>query len=253
MNAVTLCQRLSKLGVLSAIVLAGAHWRGTPAAAAGAPQAVKTEADRAAYMRMHYGQVLTLYEAVIRGDLAAVAPVARQLAEQDPPASVQSGSAALVAEMRRAARRAVDAETILAAAIATASMLKTCGGCHRSAGTMPALPPLPRPELGGVVGHMLEHQRAADQMAQGLIVPSSTAWRAGAEGFRGAPLHPKALPGGVKLPSQVLASEERIHQLASQAVRAEDPGARAMFYGQILARCADCHAQHKTLWGPAGR
>jgi hypothetical protein len=253
MNAVTRCQRMSKLGVLSALVVVGAHSGGPIAAADGAPQAVKTEAERVAFMRTHYAQVLTLHEAVIRGDLAAVTPVARQLAEQEPPGSAPAASAALVAEMRRAARRAVDAETILAAAIATASMLKTCGDCHRSVGTMPAPPQVPQPELGGVVGHMLEHQRAADQMAQGLIVPSNATWRAGAEGFRGAPLHPRALPGGVKLPAQVLASEERIHQLASQAVRAEDPGARAMFYGQILARCADCHAQHKTLWGPSRR
>lgn len=253
MNAVTLCQRMSKVGVLAAIVLAGAHAGGTAAAGNGAAQAVKTEAERVAFMRTHYGQVLTLHEAVIRGDLAALRPVARQLADEDAPASVQAGSPALVAEMRRAATRAADAETILAAAIATAAMLKTCGDCHRSVGTMPALPPSLHADLGGVVGHMLEHQRAADQMAQGLIIPSSTTWRAGAEGFRGAPLHPKLLPGGVKLPPELLASEGRIHQLASQAVRTEDPGARAVFYGQILARCADCHAQHKTLWGPARR
>ena len=47
---------------------------------------------------------------------------------------------------------------------------------------------------------------------------------------------------GGKLAVELLASEERIHQLASQAVVVEDSKARAMLYGQILARCADCHA-----------
>jgi hypothetical protein len=178
---------------------------------------------------------------------------AKWLAEHEAPASLPAGSSTHVAALQQAARRAADAETVLGAAIATASMLKICGDCHRAVGTRPGLALPVRPELGGVVGHMLAHQTAADEMAQGLIAPSSELSRKGAEGFRGAPLHPDKFPSGTKLGSQLLASEERIHQLASQAVRAEDPGARAVFYGQILARCADCHALHRTIWGPSGR
>jgi len=256
MNAGTRWMRISKFCTLSAILLAGAQAGGTvpPAASDGeTPQAVTTDAERAAHMQQHFDRVLTVHEAVIRGDLAAVRPAATWLAEHEPPPSLPAGSASLVATMRKEARRAAEAETVLAAAIATASMLKTCGDCHRAVGTMPALPQSIRPQLGGVVGHMLEHQRAADQMAHGLIVPSRTMWRAGAEGFRSAPLHPNTLPGGVKLPLELLASEERVHQLASQATLAEDAGGRAMFYGQILASCADCHAQHRTIWGPSPR
>jgi hypothetical protein len=132
-------------------------------------------------------------------------------------------------------------------------MLKACGDCHRASGTMPALPVTPRPEVGGIVGHMLAHQAAAERMAAGLIVPSSAEWRRGAEGFKTAPLRRSAIPPGASVPEALLASESRIHELADQALRAEDTAARAVFYGQILARCADCHSQHRTLWGPSPR
>jgi cytochrome c553 len=245
----------ARIGLLSGLVLVTAH---AGAALFQSPervnaQAVKTDPDREAYMQTHFGRVLTVHDAVIRGDLAAVKPAAAWLAEHDPEPSLPAGTAPHVAAMKAAAQRAAAAETVLAAAIATAGMLKTCGDCHRATGTMPTMPQTPRPDLGGVVGHMLQHQTAADQMAQGLMAPSNTLWRTGTEGFKGASLHPRALPPGAKLPASLLASEERIHQLASQALLAEDPGARAVFYGQILARCADCHAQHRTLWGPALR
>ena len=245
----------ARVGLLSVLVLVtaqgGAALLLSPARLGA--QAARTAPERAAQMQVHFGRVLTVHDAVIRGDLAAVKPPATWLAKHDPEPSLPAGMALHVAAMKAAARRAADAETVLGAAIAAAAMLKTCGDCHRAAGVAPALSQTPRPDLGGVVGHMLEHQAAADQMAQGLIVPSDALWRTGTQGFKGAPLHPRALPSGAKLPASQLASEERIHQLASQALLAEDPGARAMFYGQILARCADCHEQHRTIWGPAPR
>jgi hypothetical protein len=50
-----------------------------------------------------------------------------------------------------------------------------------------------------------------------------------------------------------LASEERLHVLAGEAARAEDEAARAVFYAQILTRCADCHTAHRKVWGPSRR
>jgi hypothetical protein len=252
MFTITRKRQWSRLALPAILVVAGWHVQGAAETTRDA-QAVKSDAERAAHMQEHFGRVMTIHAAVIRGDLAAVRPAAKWLAEHEAPASLPAGSSTHVAALQQAARRAADAETVLGAAMATASMLKICGDCHRAVGTRPGLALPVRPELGGVVGHMLAHQTAADEMVQGLIAPSSELWRKGAEGFRGAPLHPDKFPSGSRLGSQLLASEERIHQLASQAVRAEDPGARAVFYGQILARCADCHALHRTIWGPSGR
>jgi len=242
------------LSVLAAVLVVGyATGRTTPSSAAPRAQAVKPDAERAAHMRMHFTHVMSVHEAVIRGDLPAVKSPATWLAEHEGPESLPARSAPHMAAMRRAAGRAANAETILAAASATALMLKTCGDCHRAAGTMPAAPVPPRPDVGGIVGHMLQHQEAADLMLQGLVVPSSSLWRAGAEALKGAALHASNLPPDAQLTRRLIASEERIHQLADQALRVEDRGARAVFYAQILARCADCHALHREVWGPSRR
>jgi cytochrome c553 len=216
-------------------------------------QTVPHYPERAALMRAHFDQVMTIHTAVIRGDLAAVAPAAKLLAEQGGPASLPAGSAPHVAAMRQAARQAAQAKDIVSAAFSTAVMLSTCGDCHRAVGTMPAAPLDVRPELGWVVGHMLEHQRAADQLLQGLIVPSNSLWRAGAEGLVAAPLHPKDLPVNSTLRREMAPTEERIHRIASDAIQATDSRARASFYAQILSGCADCHKLNPKLWGPKPR
>jgi cytochrome c553 len=152
--------------------------------------------------------------------------------------------------MRQAAQQAAEAKDIVSAAFSTAVMLTTCGDCHRAVGTMPSAPLTPRPELGGVVGHMLQHQRAADQILQGLIVPSNTLWRAGAEALVAAPLHPSDLPVDATLRQKMAPVEERIHRLAGAAAQVTDSRARASFYAQILAGCADCHRLGPKVWGP---
>jgi hypothetical protein len=91
---------------------------------------------------------------------------------------------------------------------------------------MPAAVQANGPEVGGLVGHMLAHQRSADQMLQGLIVPSTALWRAGAAGFSAAPLRTDALPNDPKLTPELVASEKRIHELAVHAGKAEGSGAR---------------------------
>jgi hypothetical protein len=228
--------------------------RGAPGVVTPTSQGVKPDAGRRAYMQVHFSQAMTVHEALIRGDLLAVTGPAIWLATHEAPGSMPAGSAPFVAQMRRAARRTADTSSMLDAALGAADMLRTCGDCHRAVGTMPApqLQP-PSAEVQGVVGHMLAHQQALDQMLQGLIVPSSASWRSGAEALRAAPLRPNTLPRDPKLSSTLVASETRIHELASQASRVEDTAARAVFYGQILSRCADCHALHRGIWGPTRR
>jgi hypothetical protein len=235
-------------------VLAGYSMKGDAAPEGQAsPQATPSDTERRAHMQMHFSQVMTVHEAVIRGDVAAATAPAVWLANHEAT-SLPPGSAPFVAQMQRAARRTADASSVLEAALGTADMLKTCGDCHRAMGTMPAvaIQPVP-PAVHGVVGHMLAHQQAADQMLQGLVVPSSALWRTGSGGLQAAPLRPAALPSERKLSRALIASEKRLHTLASQASRAEEPAARAVFYGQILARCAACHALHPGVWGPMRR
>ena len=148
----------ARVGLLSVLVLVtaqgGAALLLSPARL-GAQDQARIAPERAAQMQVHFGHVLTVYDAVIRGDLAAVKPPATWLAEHDPEPSLPTGMAPHVAAMKAAARRAADAETVLGAAIAAAAMLKTCGDCHRAAGVARVLsqtPPGPgrrrRPHAG---------------------------------------------------------------------------------------------------------
>lgn len=234
--------------IASLVVLLGAVVLGTVVAHATS-QAVRPDSGRQEEMRTHFGQVMTVQAAVIRGDLDAVAAPARALAAAEAPVSMPSNGARHLMALRGAAQEAAEAKDLVVAAYATALMLNACGDCHRAVGTMPAAPVTPRPAVGGMVGHMLAHQEAADQLAQGLIVPSTSLWQAGAKGFATAPLNPRDLPVD-RDRREMLATEEHMHRIAITAYQATDSRARAIFYSQLLAGCADCHRRHPRLWGP---
>jgi cytochrome c553 len=139
---------------------------------------------------------------------------------------------------------------LASAATATVSMLTQCGDCHRAVGVFPA-PTIPKkPDVGGLVGEMLEHQRATDDMLLGLIVPSASQWRQGAERLAAAKLLSSKLPSDPKLTQEIRTAEARVHQIAKQAETAADASARGVIYAQLLTTCAQCHSLHKNVWGP---
>jgi cytochrome c553 len=96
---------------------------------------------------------------------------------------------------------------------------------------------------------MLEHQRAADEMLEGLFIPSETQWIRGATRFVGAPLRQK-LPRDQKLTPETRKTEERVHQLAGRATKAATWKERADIYAQMVTTCARCHSLHGVVWGP---
>jgi cytochrome c553 len=204
----------------------------------------------AEHMREHFARVHEVEAAVIRGDLESVKAPADWLASHDPSKELDKASASQVATMRDAARRAADARDLLSAANATAAMLAACGDCHRAAGARPA-PVVPDvPPVGGTVGHMLQHQHAVDQLADGLIIPSADMWSRGAEELKASPLRASELPRDQKLTREIAAAEDRIHVLADQAAKATEEQARVTTYAQIIATCAQCHGLHGRVWGP---
>lgn len=224
----------------------------------GAQQrSVPSDPERAALMRKHFDQALAIKDAVIRGDLAAVNSAAAALAAQDAPQGLPSVAGPFVITMKEGARRAAAATTLVTAASESASILATCGNCHQTVGIRPAFAAPPQPAAasapGGVVGHMLDHQRAADLMLQGLIVPSTTAWREGADALNVARLRDRDLPRDSRWTPEIVKTEDRLHRFAGEAVQMQDPSTRARSYAQILATCAECHGLHQKVWGPSGR
>jgi len=129
-------------------------------------------------------------------------------------------------------------------------MLRQCAECHRAVGVMPSPSAIVRPDVGGLVGHMLEHQRAIDDLLQGLLIPSAPQWSRGAERLRVAPLRQGDLPRDPLLTGSVKRADARVHQIAEQAVLASSPLSRAAAYGDLLATCAECHGLHRKIWGP---
>jgi mono/diheme cytochrome c family protein len=206
--------------------------------------------DRAAFMRQHFAAVMTLHEAVTRGDLSESRRIASDIAARPAPEGIAQALEPYVTSMQAAAQRISGDSRLEDVAASTAAMLATCGDCHRAAGTMPAPASPTSPAVGGLVGHMLEHQRGIDLMVQGLTVPSTSAWNKGADSLASAPLQGKDLPRDPELTRAVRSAEVRVHQLAEGARNADDTRSRIYVYSELIQSCATCHTLHHKIWGP---
>lgn len=214
-------------------------------------QSVPSTVARVRQMLHHFSDVMLVHEAVVRGDLAAVRQPALKVAVVQMPAGMPSGAAAFLGDIREAGQRAAEAKNLETAARATVAMVTGCANCHRTVGTFPS-PPMPAVrDLGGIVGHMQQHQLAIDNLLLGLMIPSQSQWREGADRLRVAPLLPSKFPDDRKLTAQIKQADVRIHQLADQAVTAESVSDRGEVYTQLIANCAQCHTLHSRVWGPA--
>lgn len=239
-----------------AVVLASASSSGAWLEAAGqtpAAPAIPSDPARLAEMRFHFNQITVVQEAVIRGDLEAVRAPARELTALPIPWRVPAAGSPYVNLIRDAARRLVTVSTRAEAADNAAFMLGICGDCHQAVGVNPAPSPVARPDVGGTVGHMLEHQRAMDELLQGLVIPSLARWNAGAKRLQTAPLQRGQFLPDRRLTSGIREAEAQVHKLAQQASAAATlatSARRAGVYAQLLATCAQCHEQHAQVWGP---
>ena len=218
-----------------------------------APPSLAPRADRAAFMQQHFVSVMNVHDAVIRGDLKIARAEARAIASRPAPPGLPEAAGPYLAAMKLSAGRAAADEDLEDVAAFTASMLATCGDCHRAVGTMPAVAPPASSAIGGMVGHMLAHKAAADLMAQGLTVPSTSAWDEGVRQLRSAPLRRGALPNDPKLTKDILDNEKRVHSLAERGLEASDARSRIYVYSELLQSCASCHALHRNVWGPTKR
>jgi hypothetical protein len=206
--------------------------------------------DRASAMRYHFLDVSAIHEAVIRGDLTGAREAAQTLTIMPVPRDTLADGVPFVMAITTMAARVREARDLTEAAGATALMLRQCAECHQALRVRPTPAVVQRPDLGGIVGHMLEHQRAVDALLRGLIIPSAAEWREGAERLKGAPLHPSYLlpdPNWTRFRRQ---ADERVHQIAERAQRASNPILRGAVYADLLTTCADCHSLHNKLWGP---
>ncbi|MEO8482477.1 MAG: hypothetical protein ABI634_09730 [Acidobacteriota bacterium] len=235
-------------------VFAGALAIAALASGAGAlaqtTASVPANPARIVEMRHHFVDISLVQESVIRGDLASVRAPARRLMQLATPVDMPPASAPFITTIRVAARRAAEAQTLRASALAATTMLEQCGGCHQAVTVRPVPTSASRPDVGGLVGHMLEHQRAADQLLQGIVIPSATAWSQGVQALRIAPLKASEFPPDSRFRSDFHKAETEVHDIANDA-RADDAMAqRVDTYARLLTTCASCHSLHRRIWGP---
>lgn len=200
------------------------------------------KAELAADMSEHFSRATTLQQALIDGDLERVHASAKWMTEHDDPKAMPASASADLEAMRAAAKQALDAPDLAAAAKASASMAHTCGSCHARLGTGPkfgaAGSPTPAPDT---VSHMLRHQWAAQRMHEGLVGPSDESWKAGAAALAEVPLEACDVDAGGVLTDDLVELRHDVHALGSKAASATDSTARVEVYGALLATCASCH------------
>jgi mono/diheme cytochrome c family protein len=212
-------------------------------------QTTPSSIERQSYMRHHFADVAAVHAAIIRGDLAAVRVPATALARMPVPPGTLTVAVPFVVAISEGARQALGATTVPTAAEATAFMLQQCGECHRAAKAAPSPPPPPA-AAGGA--HMIEHQRAMDELLQGLVVPSVAQWDRGAGRLRTAPLRPGELPTDPGLADSLRRADDRVHLIADRAAKARTSAARANVYADLLTTCAECHSLHRKTRDPRG-
>jgi cytochrome c553 len=220
------------------------------AASPGQTQSPLTDPWRVLAMQHHFTAISQVHDAVIRGDLRAVLPPAAELAAMQTPAGLPETVDPVVRILRQAGRVAGSAPNLRTAAAATVTMLQQCATCHQMVGIYPAPVPPKRPDLGGIVGHMLDHLRAADDLLQGLVVPSESLWQSGAARLRTATLDPRDWPRDPKLTAAARNADTAVHALADRAARATTKNQRGAVYAELLVTCASCHGLHRGVWGP---
>ena len=219
-----------------------------PAEQAAATAPAQPSADTAARMAGHFGKVRELEEAVIRGDLEAAKAAAQWIAEHQDAAGLPAGTESYVTTTRNAARAVAASSSLGNAGLAAAFAVAACGECHATAKVTPKMPEVTAPAARpGTAAHMLEHQYAVDLMYRGMVGPSDTLWKQGAEALKGAALTDKDL---TKASKEIVAFEKRVHEIAGRAAQAADAGSKIAIYGELVGGCASCHAAHGMVLGP---
>lgn len=192
-------------------------------------------------MREHAEKGAALRDDVARGDLEAVHRSAKVLAELRIEGPLDSTWRRHLDAMNVAAGRVVDAKNITEASRRTAVLAEACGSCHAALGGGAPAVASPPAEASGVVPRMRRHEWAAARLWDGLVVPSSDAWLAGARVLADAPLEPEALTPGMTPVKKIDDMTREVHELGKKAAGMTTPQERASAYAEVLASCAGCH------------
>lgn len=202
------------------------------------PDAPPPGSSRARVMHAHLTDALLIRKAVVAGTPERAADPAAALAKAENPEDLPPAWRQAVARMQQIAARINDGTSAAQVAGATADLGVACGGCHQSMGGPKASSAPPPPEGSALAERMQRHAWATERLWEGLVVPSSEAWNAGAKALSGAPFPAEVLKqGGVHGRS----AANDFAKLVGKAPGKKTVEERAALYAELLVTCGGCH------------
>jgi hypothetical protein len=220
---------------------------------AAKPPVTQPNDEAGAKMWHHFWDVVDARDAVIAGDLERVRPPLLRLAQakhgiDDMPHDWLPW----IDDMEAKAARAAQATTLAEAAHGVAAVTQSCGDCHRATRGGPHMVVGDVQEFDahgrtGLRGAMAQHVWAAEELWLGMTVPHHESWAAGAKALASTPLPPAQ--GDADAPSDAATIDPELHQkleavraMGDLALAAGQPAEMTKVYGELIARCGDCHA-----------
>jgi hypothetical protein len=189
-------------------------------------------------MQAHFTDALLIRKAVIAGTPQQAAAPAEALAKAENLDNLPAGWAQFVEPMQQTARRITDGTSAAQIAAATADLGVACGKCHLQRGgpkAWSAPPPTPGTTL---TDRMQRHVWATERLWEGLTIPSSKAWDAGAKALSTEPFPAEILNrGGV----HVRSAASDFAKLVVKAPTSKTVEERATLYAELLLVCGGCH------------
>jgi soluble cytochrome b562 len=234
--------------LLGACAHEAAATQAAPASPTAVPSATAAEPaapDRAHHMDQTFWDAVDARDALVFGDLELAKTAARRLRDRDFRGAFPDDWKLFVGDIQLRADELAMAPDLDAASAALGKIALACGSCHWFAQHGPAAMPEPRvtepaPGEEELLERMDRHAVAAEQLWDGLTVPSDDAWYKGTLTFTRAPLAPPR-EQGIEIDSREQMRIENIRGLARQARVASSHGKRAELYGELVARCGHCH------------
>ncbi len=189
-------------------------------------------------MRAHFHDALLIRQAVIAGTPEQAANPATVLALIENLDDLPPGWRDFVERMQQDARRITNSTSAVQAAAAAADLGVACGLCHQKLGG-PRVSSEPPPAEGTTLeGRMKRHMWASERLWEGLVVPSSDAWNAGAKALTSSPFPEEVLKsGGVHARS----AASDFAKLVAKAPTKQTIEERAGLYAELLVTCGTCH------------
>jgi hypothetical protein len=189
-------------------------------------------------MQAHFTDALLIRKAVIAGTPGQAAPAAEALTKAENLNDLKPGWRPFVERMQVIARRINNSTSAAQTAGATADLAVACGQCHLDRGGPKAWIGTPPPEGTALTERMQRHAWATERLWDGLTVPSSEAWQAGAKALSTTPFPAEILKqGGVHGRS----AAGDFGKLVVKAPTAKTLEERAALYAELLVTCGGCH------------